>query len=204
MTCCGAEGRTVLALGLASLLALACASGGPQPAPRRTAVDLTNPFLGPEHSQFLVGAVSALATSEEVQAFLALRDDAAAVEFVRLFWERRDPAPDRPGNPFLEVFEERGVVADRLYTEAGYAGRRTARGALFVLYGQPKSVEFELPPRAGERPIEVWTYGAGAPAGLTGRAPEPVYRFVKQGDLTVPYSPLARTLRPRVSGLEDQ
>ncbi len=213
MTCCGipdgpAHGRraplspaaisragllTVLLAGLLTvLLAAGCAGSAPA---RRSAVDLTNPFLGPDYSQWLVGAVAELAAPEEVEGFLALRDDAAAGEFVRLFWERRDPAPDRPGNQLLDAFEQRAAAADRLYTEAGYAGRRTARGALFVLYGPPKNVAFEVAPREGEPPIEVWTYGGSSPAGLTGRPPAPVYRFVKRGDLTVPYLPLARPNR---------
>jgi GWxTD domain-containing protein len=204
LTCSGTpERRSLLPAGLCAVLLAGLLAAGCGSAPaRRTAVDLTNPFLGPEYSQWLVGAVALLATPEEVEGFLALQDDAAAGQFVRQFWERRDPAPERPGNPLLEAFEQRAAVADRLYSEAGYAGRRTARGTLFILYGRPKSVDFEVASQEGAPPIEVWTYGGDSPAGLTGRPPEPVYRFVKRGDLTVPYLPLGRpeTVPGRVPG----
>jgi GWxTD domain-containing protein len=181
---------------LALLATTAC--GSTPPASRRSLVDLTNPFLGPEYSQWLVGAIATLATPEEIDAFLALRDDAAAAELVRRFWEQRDPAPDRPDNPLLEAFEKRSAAADRLYTEAGFTGRRTARGTVFVLYGPPKDVDYQVADRAGLPPVEVWLYGDDSPSGLDGRKPESFYRFIKQGDLTVPFRPLVQDSRERV------
>lgn len=179
---------------LAGLLAAGCGGGT---APRSLA-DLTNPFLGPQTSSWLIGAVSRIATPQEIDAYLALRDDAAARAFIESFWARRDPSPAEPGNPLLEAFEERGTAADRLYSEAGFLGRRTDRGTVYVLYGRPSEVDFEVSPSAGEPPIERWEYGPTAPTGLDARRPAPVYRFIKRGDLTVTYSPLrspSRTVR---------
>lgn len=163
---------------LLALLAAGCGGGGTS----RSAADLTNPFLGPDWSAWLVGPVSRLATPEETQAFLALKDDAAAAAFADSFWKKR-------GQPVLKTFEERSAVADRLYSEAGYNGRRTDRGTVFVLYGPPEKVGFEVSARPGDPPIEVWTYGANSPSGLDGRRPFSSYRFVKRGDLTVNYGP---------------
>jgi GWxTD domain-containing protein len=191
---CSAASRRRLAAAAGALLALSClACAGT--APSRQVADLTNPFLGPEYSAWAIGAVSRLASEEEIRAFLALQDDAAARDFVEQFWQRRDPAPDRPGNPIREAFEERSAQADRLYAEAGYGGSRTARGAVYVLYGPPKDVEFEVSPFPAEPPIELWTYGPDAPAGLDGRRPSVAYRFVKRGELTVPYVPRATRRR---------
>jgi hypothetical protein len=36
-------------------------------------------------------------------------------------------------------------------------------------------------------PLEVWIYGPDAPSGLDGQRPNPLYRFIKSGDLTVQY-----------------
>jgi GWxTD domain-containing protein len=167
------------------VLALACSSA---PA-RRSAADLTNPFLGPERSSWLIGPIARIATPDEVQAFLALQDDAQAEAFVEQFWARRDPNPAREGNPLRQAFDERAAEADRLYSESGFRGRRTDRGTLFVLYGPPSKVEFEVSPTPNDSPIEVWTYASSIPAGLDGKRPAPAYRFIKRGDLTVTYVP---------------
>jgi GWxTD domain-containing protein len=186
----------LVALPLVLLLAAAGCGPGARVAPR-TAADVTNPSLSPEWSQWLVGPVSRFITDEEVAAFLALRDDAAAVAFVEAFWERRDPDPARPGNPGRELFEERAQIADRRFSEAGYLGRRTDRGVAFVLHGEPESIEFEISPQEGGPPIEVWNYAREHPVGLNGRQPAGAYRFFKPGDLTVIYLPSAADPRDR-------
>ena len=173
---------------LLALLATGCGGGGTP----RSAVDLTNPFLGPDWSSWLVGPVSRLATPEEIQAFLALQDDAAAATFAESFWSQR-------GKAVLQAFEERSAVADRLYSEAGYNGRRTDRGTVYVLYGPPGKVEFAISPRPNDPAIEVWKYGSNAPSGLDGRRPSSSYRFMKRGGLTVTYGPQAQILPPQES-----
>ncbi|HEX9943801.1 MAG TPA: GWxTD domain-containing protein [Thermoanaerobaculia bacterium] len=179
---------------LLALLAAGC-GGGAVSAPRSLA-ELTNPFLGPEYTAWLVGAVSRIATPQEVQEYLALKDDPQAAAFVQAFWDRRDPAPDRPGNPIREAFDQRSTDADRLYSEAGFQGRRTDRGVLYVLYGPPEKVDFEVSPVPNGPPVEVWTYGSSSPSGLDGKRPAGVYRFIKQGELTVFYVPGQRSLDP--------
>jgi GWxTD domain-containing protein len=174
------------ALLLLALLAAGC--GGGAAAPRSEAA-LTNPFLGPEYSAWLVGAISQLANQQEIDKFLSLRDDRQAAAFVEAFWNHRDPAPDKPGNPIREAFDQRAADADRLYSEGGILGRRTDRGVLYILYGPPQKVDHEVSPIANGPPVEVWLYGSGAPSGLDGRPPSGIYRFIKSGDLTVRYVP---------------
>ncbi len=192
--------RRGAALLVLALLALGCSGGSVSHSPAK----LTNPFLGPAYTSWLVGAVSRLASPQEIQAYLALQDDQQAEAFVQGFWDRRDPAPDKRGNPIREAFEERSAGADRLYSEAGYLGRRTDRGLVHVLYGRPAKVDFEVSPVQGGPPVEVWLYGAGAPSGLDGKRPG-TYRFIKSGDLTVLYVPGARTGRliPQPGPLDD-
>jgi len=203
LTCCAAaspagrprRGLALLSaipaiLALGALLALsACASTGSQPSGPRALAELTNPALGLDYSSWLVGAAARLATPEEIASFLALSDDRAAEEFIRAFWERRDPSPDRPDNAVRDAFERRSAEADRQFSEAGLLGRRTARGEIYVLYGLPTGHDFEVSPREGGPPVEVWVYDKAAPAGLDGRRPANFYRFIKRGDLTVPYVP---------------
>lgn len=187
-----------LLLGCAVSLLLLCTQACGSSAPRTTkAADLTNPFLGPEQSSWLIGPIARIATPEETKAFLALNDEAQAAQFIDQFWAQRDPNPNKPGNPLREAFDERSIEADRRFTEAGFRGRRTDRGSIFVVYGTPSKTEFEISPSAGEAAIEAWTYNATTPAGLDGRKPAYQYRFIKRGDLTVTYVP--RAADPRAS-----
>ncbi len=189
--------RALLVLGVTSLV-LAGVLGCGSPAPRaRSAADLTNPFLGPEQSSWLIGPVARIATPEEAKTFLALTDEAQAAQFIEQFWAQRDPNPGKPGNPLREAFDERAAEADRMFSEAGYRGRRTDRGAIFVVYGPPSKTEFEISPSPAEPPIEAWAYSATTPAGLDGRKPLSIYRFIKRGDLTVAYIPRGQDPRLR-------
>ena len=178
--------RHLPALVLVALLAAGCGAGASSP---RSEAALTNPFLGPQYTAWLVGPVSRLASPQEIQEYLALKDDGQAEAFVQAFWDRRDPAPDRPGNAIREALDERSAAADRLYSEAGLLGRRTDRGVVYVLYGPPSKVDFEVSPVPNGPPVEVWTYGSGSPSGLDGKRPSGIYRFIKSGDLTVNYLP---------------
>jgi len=183
LICSAARKAAGLALAAAALVALAgCGS-----APARNPADLTNPFLGPETSSWLVGPVARLATAQEIDAYLAIQDEEQARQFIESFWARRDPNGDKPGNPIRQAFEERSVQADKSFTEAGFLGRRTDRGTVFILYGVPRKMDHEVSPLPGEPPIELWLYDETSPAGLDGKRPAGAYRFIKRGDLTVRY-----------------
>ena len=196
MTCSGVRN---LSLFLALALLAACAS-----TPTRSVVDLTNPFLGPEYSGWLVGPIARLATPEEIEAFQAITTDEQAQAFVEAFWAKRTGVGDQFGNTVRQVFEKRAAEADRSFTESGYRGRRTDRGAVYILYGPPRKTDYEVSPTPGEGALEVWIYDETSPAGLDGRKPSGLYRFIKRGDLTVTWTP-GRTdprLRPN-DGLQD-
>jgi GWxTD domain-containing protein len=173
----------------------AATAAKPRRPQRLTLADLTNPFLSPERTGWLIGAVSRLATQEEIDGYLALRDDAQAKAFVDGFWQRRDPDPLIPGNPVREHFEARSAQADKAFGEAGYLGRRTDRGTIFVLYGPPEAVDFEVGRGPSGSPVEKWIYTEKTPSGLDGKRPQGAYRFAKRGDLTVFYLP---HLQPRL------
>jgi GWxTD domain-containing protein len=166
-----------LALGLFA----GCAAAPP------AAIDFDNVHLSPALAPWLVGPIARIATPEEVRAYLALTDDAAAESFIEAFWARRDPDPARPGNRARDLFDQRAREADRRFSEAGYLGRRTDRGTLFVLFGEPGEIDYEISPREGGPPVERWSYGGTTVTSLAGRPPAAVYRFVKKGDLTVLY-----------------
>jgi GWxTD domain-containing protein len=180
-----------LALLLTCLAGVACMGGASGSV--AAMADLTNPFLGPDYSAWLIGPVARIAKPDEIKAYLALRDDGQAAAFIEQFWERRNPNPGR-GNPLLVKFDERAEVADKKYSEAGLLGRRTDRGTIFIVYGPPAKGGFEVAKRPTDSPIEVWQYSTSAPAGLDGKHPDIFYRFTKRGDLTVLYFPRPGTV----------
>ncbi len=192
MTCSGAR-ASLLLLTLAGLLAAGCAGTA-----SRNPVDLTNPFLGPEYTSWLVGPIARLATSQEIDAFLAVQNDEQARDFVEAFWAKRDPNGEKVGNPLREAFEDRAAYADKAFSEAGIPGRRTDRGAIFILYGVPTKMDHEVPPVPGASSLEVWIYEASAPAGLDGRRPAGAYRFIRRGDQIVLYHPGLERPDPRL------
>jgi GWxTD domain-containing protein len=147
-------------------------------APDDDPLEWTNFLLGPEYTQWLVGAIGRIANEQEREQFLALRDDAAAAAFVERFWSA--PGRDR----VRRIYEERATDADRRFGEAAYPGRKTDRGTVYILYGEPEEISFEDRRHVDDPPVEMWRYPKDAPAGLDEERPERSYRFAKRGDLT--------------------
>jgi GWxTD domain-containing protein len=195
LTCCAADRRSRPGIAGAALLVLAALvlsiAVGAEAARRRgePPLELINPRLGPDYSQWLVGPIARLAKPDEIDAYLALADDAAAAAFIQKFWAERDPAPDRADNPLRDAFDKRAAEADKQFTEGGYLGRRTARGTTYVLFGPPTKIDHDISPDPDGPPLEVWRYDSKVTAGLDGERPAKVYRFIRQGDLTVVYVP---------------
>ena len=162
------------------------AAGAPARAATKvyTADELFQPFLEGELSHWLVGPIGRLASEDEITAYLRLKTTEEANQFIDAFWAKRDPDPSQPGNAVLDLFTKRAAEADKKFSEAAVAGRRTDRGTIHVLYGEPESVEFEEFRDVSGPDVELWRYSKKAEAGLDGRRPEKEYRFAKLGDLT--------------------
>lgn len=72
---------------------------------------------------------------DEERALREVRSDNEAADFIRRFWERRDPDTSDGINPAQETFWQRVEAADRLYEEDGQRGSLTVRGGVLVLFG---------------------------------------------------------------------
>ena len=173
---------------LATLLALLLAASVEAKKKNRSDDELFNLFLGPAYAQWLVGPIAEVATDEEINAFLALMSDDEAKAFIEDFWAQRNATAPVFGKTPEQVFEARAVEADKRFTEGAYPGRRSARGAKLIVFGEPESIEFESPERVGDPPLELWTYAKDAEVGLGGDKPKRRYRFVKIENSTVLYT----------------
>lgn len=107
----------------------------------------------------------------EQAALRQVRSAPELTRFLRDFWRRRDDDPASDENPFGQLFAERVVAADRLYTESGVRGSLTDRGGALLLLGPPgilRGAQRRVPawtgnPPPGARPtrlvqLEVWAY----------------------------------------------
>ena len=175
-----------MAVFLSVLLAGLAASAPPAWAgdPKMEDFELINPLLKPELSQWLVGPISWIATDKEIEEYLQITSNEAAETFIEEFWAERDPYPQRPDNPAEELYEERMEDAAAEYAEAGQPGWKTPRGRIFVTYGEPDEVDYEVAPDPGDPLIEVWVYAKGTEKGLDGQKPDRRYRFIKRGEVT--------------------
>lgn len=180
--------RTALTVA-GTLGALLLAATASRAGVSREPVDLLNVALSPGYAGWLIGPYARLASDQEIRQYLDLTSDDAAAAFIASFWERRNPHPGAPDNTVRDLAQQRVAEADRRFGEGGVPGRRTDRGTIFVLYGEPEKIDFEPSQLYGEPPLEIWSYPADAPKGLDGKKPRRSYRFIKRGDLTVFYVP---------------
>lgn len=158
--------------------------------PKKERFELVNPLLNPKLSQWLVGPIAWIATEKEIEEYLLLTSNEAAEEFIEEFWARRDPVPQRPDNPARREFEKRKEDAASRYAEGELPGWKTPRGQVFVVYGEPEEVDYEVAPDPQDPLVEVWIYGKKAEKGLDGEKPKRQYRFIKRGEVTEFYERL--------------
>jgi GWxTD domain-containing protein len=158
--------------------------------------DLINILLSPGLAQWLVGPVARIASDEETQAYLRLKDDSSAEAFIQEFWQKRgDPQNPWPGRQVRDIFDRRAEAADRLFTEGANLGRRTDRGEIFILFGEALKSGFVQDENRRARTVEIWLYDPKSRRGLHGAPPEESYFFTKIDGLTV-FTGVPRTLGP--------
>jgi len=87
------------------------------------------------------GPVKWLMTAEDHQAWRAINNDAAARDFIALFWSRRDPTPGTAENEFRDEFDHRVAVADIVFSrDTRLRGALTDPGRVFIILGPPASI----------------------------------------------------------------
>ncbi|HEY2292836.1 MAG TPA: GWxTD domain-containing protein [Thermoanaerobaculia bacterium] len=144
--------RLAAALAVFSALILGCRSA----EPRRPTTSGAGLDEGPTRWLML---------PEEERQYRRLRTTREVVDFIEEFWRRRDPEPDKPGNPFAKTFYERVEAADHLYSEGGTRGSLTDRGRAMALLGPPPVLRY------GQKKVPAWNPGRpGAPPAVQTQA----------------------------------
>ncbi len=95
--------------------------------------------LDPESEKFYLTA-RLIMTKEEDRIFKRLPDAETRREFIRDFWDKRDPDPDTEENEFRTEFESRVAYANKRFKEGG-RGMNSDRGRIYILMGPPDKFE---------------------------------------------------------------
>lgn len=129
------------------------ASERPMQATSSAAVTMTDSY-----NKWLNEDVVYIIDDAERAAFAKLTTGAERDEFIRQFWQRRNPTPNSSKNPFKDEHYRRIAFAnEHLRTASGEPGWRTDRGHILILYGPPDEIDSH--PKEAQKPgIEVWTY----------------------------------------------
>jgi GWxTD domain-containing protein len=135
--------------------------------------------LSKTYADFAKGPYQYLLTNDERKQWSAISTDAAAEQFINLFWARRDPTPGTPANEFRDAVNQRVEVADGRFGQGRTKGSLTDRGKVFIAMGSPTKLR-----RASSEPTgTIQTPGSGVgpggepPTTNQGYSPKEIWEF---------------------------
>jgi GWxTD domain-containing protein len=102
--------------------------------------------------------VSYIILPQEKEVFLRLAIDRDRDLFIESFWRQRDPTPGTPENEYRDEHMRRWTYANEHYRRgAGRPGWMTDMGRIYIILGQPVSIE-RFEGNLGIVPCQAWTY----------------------------------------------
>lgn len=173
------------------------------PVPRGDATALPQEGLvGPAEGESLAdwavrwmdGAPGVIATGEERELWRELSTTQERLQFIRLFWQRRDPRLRGPRNEFLDEFSRRLEYVTENYSNPGRPAWETVFGRVVMLFGIPDRVRREiggLPDELSDRPPILWSYDRRLPE-LSGNE-DLLFVFQRGRWRLLPPSPIGET-----------
>lgn len=103
------------------------------------------------------GPVSLLTTPQEKATFKKLKSPEEKMQFIKIFWQRRDPILRTSENEFKNEFYDRVSYANKNFPESGSSGWETSRGQVYIMFGAPSRVDTQSIPDSS-RPALLWVY----------------------------------------------
>lgn len=114
-------------------------------------------LLDPRSLQFYETA-QLIMTKEEKKIFTHLPDIESREEFIKEFWDKRDPDPYTEKNEFKEEFFKRIEYANKHFRE-GIPGWKSDRGRVYICLGEPDKIEdYPFIDYPGLRGYMIWIY----------------------------------------------
>lgn len=127
--------RILLTLFLAACLFTGSGVRGQQQTNKLKQEEIDNYF-----EKWLNQDVLYIVTDEERSVFKNLTSPEEKESFIEQFWRRRDPDPDTAANEFREEHYRRVAYANDHFS-IGAPGWKTDRGRVYIIHGQPDSIE---------------------------------------------------------------
>lgn len=122
--------------------------------------------LSPHYRHWIEEEVPYIIQTEERKEFLALKTDAERDNFIKLFWDARNPDPN-PGseiNEFKEEHYRRLAYVNQTYGNIkAQDGWRSDMGHIYIVLGPPEQ-RANYPNAQNVRPMVIWFYQAKTPA----------------------------------------
>jgi GWxTD domain-containing protein len=112
--------------------------------------------LSDAYQRWLDQDVRYIISDQERTEFLQLKGDNDRDDFVRAFWERRNPRPGSNENVFKEEHYRRIAYANEHFASK-QAGWQTDRGQSYIVEGPPEAITYS---REGDVNVETWHYDA--------------------------------------------
>jgi GWxTD domain-containing protein len=122
--------------------------------------------LDPMYRKWLEEEVVYIITPKEKDVFLQLETDQQREKFIEAFWRVRNPNPNAPENEFKKEHYRRIQYANQHFgKEAPGAGWRSDMGRIYIILGEPNSIDrFEN--LSGVKPTIIWFYDGMSEYGL--------------------------------------
>jgi len=141
------------------------------------------------HRLWLTKDVVYIITDWEKQVFLKLENDRERDMFVTAFWKNRDPNPYTEENEYKEEHYRRMQYAEKRFQKGTTTPYwKTARGRMYIMLGEPHSVE-RYESESMLRPIIIWFYQGLVKYGLPNAFYVVFFQEDGSGDYVL-YSPI--------------
>ena len=122
--------------------------------------------LDPKYRKWLQEEVVYIISPKERDVFLQLDTDQQREKFIEAFWKARDPNPNAAENAFKKEHYRRIQYAnDRLGKEGPGGGWRSDMGKIYIILGEPKSID-KFESLSEVKPTIIWFYDGMSEFGL--------------------------------------
>jgi GWxTD domain-containing protein len=106
---------------------------------------------------WIEGPPSLIITSDERNVWKRLKTPEEKMQFIKIFWARRDPILRTRENEYKQEFYSRVEYANQNYAEGNNPGWKSARGQTYIMFGPPGRIDKQSVP-GSSRPAELWVY----------------------------------------------
>jgi GWxTD domain-containing protein len=106
---------------------------------------------------WIEGPPSLIITSDERDVWKRLKTPEEQMQFIKIFWARRDPVLRTRENEYKQKFYERVEYANATYADKSGPGWKSARGRTYIMFGAPSRVDHQSV-EGSSRPAELWVY----------------------------------------------